>query len=341
MKGPSLEKAPQDYQDAVFEGQIAAIDMIEAYKENAPTISKDKATIEHAIWLKVDPKTRKVIMDYDGYEAKWLAYVLADGGPCSPFKARARALKEIRNGFNVDLAWKALDSGVRTEHVYESFSAASSAAKRASSGDTLQTFERVLAEMLGRPPRDRHAKTVDDSPKAPKVAPNSRGARVSLRGRPLTRAADELNSESKILWHTFSKLLDEEIPPYVAKRLAGLTDASIIEEIANEFKLEVNACFQNMVRKVRNVRSKGNSKEILIVKQSKVIEASEILGLKVPARGSKHYRGWRPDLVLAKKAYFKLSARFHPDTNPNDPRCVERFQAIQSAWNILKEIESP
>jgi len=339
------------YQAAIFAAQVDAIDLIEEYKKNPPKTSRDKALSENAIWLKVDPKYRNIIMDMKGYEAKWLAYVLADGGPCSPFKARARALKELRKGFNVVPAWEALDEGINPEHVYEAFTSASTAAKNAADGEAHQRFEQSLTESIVKPIRDRR-------PVSPKSI-SRRGGRSKLSRPPRQRPApeqtetaivaepprsrwakplDEMTTESKALWVTITMTLDKEIPAFVASRLNGLTEPSQIEDISDEFKLEVNACYQNLLGKIRNIRARGTSKEILNIKQSEIIEAAEILGFKAPSRSAKHYRTWRPDLELAKKAYLKLASRFHPDKNPDDDRSAQRFDSIQKAWNLLKSL---
>lgn len=40
-----------------------------------------------------------------------------------------------------------------------------------------------------------------------------------------------------------------------------------------------------------------------------------------------------PDEI--KKAYKKLSGKWHPDRNPGDPEAVEKFKQIQEAWSVL------
>ena len=38
-----------------------------------------------------------------------------------------------------------------------------------------------------------------------------------------------------------------------------------------------------------------------------------------------------------KKTYRKLSKKYHPDVNPNDPTAEEKFKEISHAYNILSE----
>jgi len=41
-----------------------------------------------------------------------------------------------------------------------------------------------------------------------------------------------------------------------------------------------------------------------------------------------------------RKAYLKLSLRYHPDKNPDDPAAAEKFKQISDAYSILKEQET-
>jgi len=46
------------------------------------------------------------------------------------------------------------------------------------------------------------------------------------------------------------------------------------------------------------------------------------------------------DLNQVKKAYRKLAFRFHPDLNPDKPDAVSRFQEINKAYILLKQVSS-
>ncbi len=54
----------------------------------------------------------------------------------------------------------------------------------------------------------------------------------------------------------------------------------------------------------------------------------EILGVKREAT---------PEEI--KKAYRKLARKYHPDTNPNDPKAEERFKEISTAYEVLSDSE--
>lgn len=36
-----------------------------------------------------------------------------------------------------------------------------------------------------------------------------------------------------------------------------------------------------------------------------------------------------------KKSYFKLARKYHPDQNPDDPTCTEKFQKIGRAYEVI------
>lgn len=43
------------------------------------------------------------------------------------------------------------------------------------------------------------------------------------------------------------------------------------------------------------------------------------------------------DQEAIKRQYRKLAKMYHPDSNPGDPAAAERFHAIQSAYDLLKD----
>jgi molecular chaperone DnaJ len=46
------------------------------------------------------------------------------------------------------------------------------------------------------------------------------------------------------------------------------------------------------------------------------------------------------DLKQVKKAYRRLAFKFHPDLNPDKPDAVSRFQEINKAYILLKQVSS-
>lgn len=40
-----------------------------------------------------------------------------------------------------------------------------------------------------------------------------------------------------------------------------------------------------------------------------------------------------------KKQYRRLAKKFHPDTNPNDPKAADRFKEISEAYNVIGDVE--
>ncbi len=45
------------------------------------------------------------------------------------------------------------------------------------------------------------------------------------------------------------------------------------------------------------------------------------------------------DAAEVRKAYRRLAMQHHPDKNPNDPEAVERFRAVQAAYDVLSDPE--
>lgn len=54
----------------------------------------------------------------------------------------------------------------------------------------------------------------------------------------------------------------------------------------------------------------------------------EVLGVKRSASGDE-----------IKKAYRRLARKYHPDTNPNDPKAEERFKEVSTAYEVLSDKE--
>ena len=40
-----------------------------------------------------------------------------------------------------------------------------------------------------------------------------------------------------------------------------------------------------------------------------------------------------------KRAYRKLTKKYHPDLNPNDPKAQEKFKEINEAYEVLRDEE--
>lgn len=41
-----------------------------------------------------------------------------------------------------------------------------------------------------------------------------------------------------------------------------------------------------------------------------------------------------------KYAYHRMARKFHPDLNQDDPRCIEKFNDISEAYNVLGNLDN-
>jgi len=328
------DKRTQEYRDAVLEAEIAAKELIELYLADPPATSKAKAIAEAAIWNKVPQDIRTFFNSSergDGYSANWLAYMLSDDLKPDSFKVRARLLKASLL-HDVDFAWDYLDGSGVPSHVDDGLTLAKKAFKAASPEKAEEAFKQAFEERLtstAKRPRDAHRNRTSRGRAAPRVR--------APQGPRSLQTADAMQ-ESKEIWNSLQESALEPLTNLVNSRLEGIAEPAVIAEIVQDFRLGVQSCYQLTLDKIRAIRSKGSSLEILAVKQTQIIEAAEILGLEVPSRGSKEYKGWRPDKALVKKTYWKLSARFHPDKpeNAGDDNILDRYKAIQQAYTLLK-----
>lgn len=331
------DERTQEYRDAILKAEELVQADLELYRAKPPATFKAKAEVEAMIWDKIPAPLQTVIQSNkvrrggDGYNARWFAYLLSDDLKPDPFKVRARLYKAAQS-HDVEFAWDYLDGGGTPGRVCDGLTLAKEAYKAAPPGKAEDAFREAFEEHLTSTkarPRNAARKSRGTRNKAPRIRPPQGPRTIQTAGA---------LQESKEVWNSLQESALEPLTSLVNSRLEGIVDPAIIAEIVQDFRLGVQSCYQLTLDKIRTIRAKGSSLEILAVKQTQIIEASEILGLEVPSRGSKEYKGWRPDKALVKKTYWKLSARYHPDKpeNADDDNILNRYKAIQQAYTLLK-----
>lgn len=337
-----------------LENSSRAKALVQAYQKHIPGTPRAKAIAEAEIWEAISLQDKRNVIRLNGYNSTFLASVLHSESPNS-FIARGRTLGWEKRGANVEMAWAATLEG-KNSWLIKALSYAKQAAEAhedriagrmdevSITREVNHKFEAALKAYQDDPSIHeeelRKNREAHLARKGKTTAPEKARtpAPTPTRTRRRTKGLDEIIvdgdfQQSKDLWAEAEVLLKDKINPFVKERLANLDSEIGVDELLDNFYLDLRNSYQDLLTRIRRVRNLTGSKQVLEVKREKIRWALEVL--RVPVQ-----RGWRKedlDVNGIKKQYKQLALRFHPDKPTSDENTLIRFNEVRSAYQVLQE----
>ena len=116
---------------------------------------------------------------------------------------------------------------------------------------------------------------------------------------------------------------------FVNVRLEGI-EPDIRKGLVQDFEYEVRASYEDLLKKIRNLRRDVNPSDPEVITITAIRRACETLGISRP-RGR-----YKVDIKRARSVYKRLAARYHPDRNNGSDKLVKQYHAVNEAWEIVK-----
>jgi len=354
------EKGGLDYEpyyQAILDAKQLTQSAIDEYRQNPPQTQKGLAEAEQKLWEAVPKDLVYAIRNsplgdkcYERYVAMVTADLVGKGETTlTPFRNRARILVASK-GCPTDLIFEYLDQ--HPDLVSKSSTMdVINAAKRdyIKNGDTAQCLQTFVNGVAKAPlaKQIRNKRRSQPGPKTPKsvkeeppiVQPQPAPKAIPPKESKRSSATELAMKESKDLWLNIQDSVMGPLTKLVHDRLDDRSiNENTITELLEDFQIGVHVCYQNVLVKIRDMQRRGPT-QLSGVSQEKVLWAGEMLYLDgIPPPHTKGRGSWRPDPDKVKKAYWKLSVRYHPDKVGDDPQYKERYLAIQEAYQYLQQI---
>lgn len=117
---------------------------------------------------------------------------------------------------------------------------------------------------------------------------------------------------------------------FLKKQLPTTISEAERNELLDDFEFGMRAVFESLVKEARKRRLRSRQLAASLVGQTKLRLACECLRIPVPKKGE------LIDMDEARKKYWVLARRFHPDRNGSSEGHIKQYHAANEAWDVVK-----